>query len=112
LTADFQYEVLVFLNILALISPHLLGENAKETLIKSFPRRRESSKLLKPWIPAFAGMTKSGLLQRFPKPPMARFSVGLTALLLLAGIGHAASSRLVRPPEKRTLEGFQLRFLG
>ncbi|MBP9218952.1 MAG: hypothetical protein KBD39_10620, partial [Sterolibacterium sp.] len=71
-----------------------------------------SSKLLKPWIPAFAGMTKSGLLQRFPKPPIARFSVGLTALLLLSGIGHAASSRLVRSPEKRTLEGFQLRFLG
>ena len=39
----------------------------RETLIKSFPRRRGSSKLLKPWIPAFAGMTKSGLPQRFLK---------------------------------------------
>ncbi|MBP9219440.1 MAG: hypothetical protein KBF29_11450, partial [Sterolibacterium sp.] len=46
---------------------NLLILKNKETLIKSFPRRRESSKLLKPWIPAFAGMTKSGLLQRFPK---------------------------------------------
>ena len=39
----------------------------KETLIKSFPRRRESMVSTTYWIPAFAGMTKSGLLQRFLK---------------------------------------------
>ncbi len=44
--------------------------------------------------------------------PIARFSGRLALLLLLAGNGHAASSRLASQPEKRTLGRVQLRFLG
>ncbi|MES2355193.1 MAG: tol-pal system protein YbgF [Pseudomonadota bacterium] len=44
--------------------------------------------------------------------PIARFPGCLTSLLLLAWNGHAASSRLVMQPGKRTLTRVQLRNLG
>jgi len=43
---------------------------------------------------------------------IARFSGPLALLLLLAGDGHALSSRLARGPEKRTLAPVQPPFLG
>lgn len=44
--------------------------------------------------------------------PIARISSRLALLLLLAGDGHAASSRLARQLEIRTLGRIQLRFPG
>ena len=44
--------------------------------------------------------------------PIARFFGRFALLLLLAWDGHAASSRLAKPPKKRTLGCVQLPFLG
>lgn len=44
--------------------------------------------------------------------PIAHFSSRLALLLLLAGNGHAAASRLASHLEKRTLGCIQLPFLG
>jgi hypothetical protein len=53
-----------------------------------------------------------GFMLEFAPHPIARLSNRLAALLLLAGGGPAASSRLARQSGKRTPGRVQLRFPG
>ncbi len=58
------------------------------------------------------GFFNRHLLGEHATHPIARFSGRLALLLLLAWDGHAASSRLAKRPEKRTLGRVQPPFLG
>ena len=59
-----------------------------------------------------SGFCNIHLMGEHATHPIARFFGRLALLLLLAWDGHAASSRLAKPPKKRTLGCVQLPFLG